>query len=51
MVLKSNGAVSLCITSNYESHALIHTRICRDLHFAMVYGLRTNVGGSKFSGG
>ena len=31
-----------------------HTRVCRDLHFATVYGLRTDLGGckiSKFFGG
>ena len=51
----SKLAVSLCITPNYESHTLI---ICEfavsDLHFATVYGLRTDLGGCqipKFSGG
>ena len=55
MVLKSNSAVSLCITPNYEFHMLI---ICEfavsDLLFATVYGLRTDLGGCKipkFSGG
>ena len=44
------GAVSLCITLNYESHTLIVREFAvSDLHFATVYGLRTDLGG--FLGG
>ena len=51
MVLKSNGAVSLCGLRVTYAH---HTQVCLDLHFATVYGLRTDLGGckvSKFFGG
>ena len=50
MVLKPNGAVSLCIAPNYKSEMLIvHEFAVSDLHFATVYGLRTNLGGSRGS--
>ena len=56
MVLKSNCTASLynvcntelrssLIPSSYASFAV------SDLHFAMVYGLRTNLGGCKIRGG
>ena len=47
MVLKSNGAVSLyCIT--IESRTLIIREFAvSDLHFATVYGLRTDQGDCK----
>ena len=50
MVLKPNGAVSLCIAPNYESDMLtVHKFAISDLHFAIVYGLRTDLGGSHGS--
>ena len=57
MVLKLNGTVSLCIAPNYESRTLI-IHVCElavsDLHFATVYGLRTDLGsqvGSQVASG
>ena len=48
MVLNLNGAVSLCKIPNYESLTLIIPEFAvSDLHFAMVYGLRTDLGGCK----
>ena len=48
-ILKSNGAVSLCITPNYESHTLIIREFAvSDLHFATVYGSEPTWNAVKF---
>ena len=40
-----NGTVPLCIAPNYESYTSEFA--VSDLHFATVYGLRTDLGGCK----
>ena len=51
MVLKSNGAASLYITPNYDRRSSYTSFAVSDLHFATVYGLRTDLGGCKIRGG
>ena len=56
MVLKSNGTASLYNVYNTDLRSsLIHSSYSSfavsDLHFATVYGLRTDLGGCKIRGG
>ena len=48
MVLKSNGAALLYITPITIETLFNVSFALSDLHFATVYGLRTDLGGCKF---